>query len=380
MNETPLFVFAGGGTGGHLYPPLAVASAIRERLPESRIAFHCTHRPIDRRILEPTGFEVVPQGVQALRIGKPWTYPSFVAAWITARRACRRAFQEDRPAVVVGTGGFASGPPVVEARQAGIPTALLNPDVIPGRANRYLAARTDAVFVQWDESLPRFRGHNRVCVTGCPVREGFRQADRGAGRAVFGLKPERKTLLVTGASLGARTINEAVVALRDELAMQEGWQILHITGTQDYEGVVAAYSGHSLVAKVVAFTDRMPEALAAADLVVARAGASSLAEITALGRPAVLMPYPHHRDRHQEANARVLTERGAARLVRDQANARENAASLGRELLQLMRDASALVRMAEAARRLGRPDAAHVVAEAVLGLAQESGAVSASRG
>jgi len=380
MNETPLFVFAGGGTGGHLYPPLAVAFAIRERLPRSRIAFHCTHRPIDRRILESTGFEVIPQDVQALRIGKPWTYPSFMAAWIAARRACRRAFQEHRPAMVLGTGGFASGPPVVEAHRAGIPTALLNPDVVPGRANRYLASRTDAVFVQWDESLRWFGGHRHVRVTGCPVRVDFRRAERAAGIAVFGLEPERKTLLVTGASLGARTINEAVVALRDELAMRADWQILHITGTADYEGVVAAYSGHSLVAKVLAFTDRMAEAVAAADLVVARAGASSLAEITALGRPAVLMPYPHHRDRHQEANACVLTQRGAACLVRDRANARENAAALGRELLQLMGDAPAVVRMAEAARRLGRPDAAEVVAEEVLGLAQETGAVTGSRG
>ncbi|MBN1510882.1 MAG: UDP-N-acetylglucosamine--N-acetylmuramyl-(pentapeptide) pyrophosphoryl-undecaprenol N-acetylglucosamine transferase [Phycisphaerae bacterium] len=380
MGKTPLFVFAGGGTGGHLYPPLAVASAIRERLPASRIAFYCTHRSIDRRILESTGFEVIPQDVQALRIGKPWTYPSFVAAWIAARRACRRAFQEDRPAMVLGTGGFASGPPVVEAHRAGIPTALLNPDVIPGRANRYLASRSDAVFVQWDESIPWFRGHPCVRVTGCPVREDFRRAERAAGIAVFGLRPERKTLLVTGASLGARTINEAVVALRDELAMQAGWQILHISGTADHESVAAAYSDHPLVSKVVAFTDRMADALAAADLVVARAGASSLAEITALGRPAVLMPYPHHRDRHQEANASVLTQRGAARLVRDQANARENAGALGRELLQLMGDASALARMAEAARRLGQPDAAEVVAEAVLGLAREAGAVTASRG
>jgi len=233
MNEPPLFVFAGGGTGGHLYPPLAVASAIRERRPDCRIAFHCTQRPIDRRILESTGFEVVPQEVQALRIGKPWTYPGFVRAWIAARLACRRAFHLRRPAMVVGTGGFASGPPVVEAHQAGIPTALLNPDMIPGRANRYLASRASAVFVQWEESLSWFRGHRHVRVTGCPVRADFRDASRASGIAAFGLDPGRKTLLVTGASLGARTINEAVVALRDELAMQAGRQILHITGAHD---------------------------------------------------------------------------------------------------------------------------------------------------
>ena len=295
MNETPRIVFAGGGTGGHLYPPLAVAVALRVRLPGSRIAFHCTHRPIDRRILESSGFEVVPQKVQALRTGRPWTWPSFLAAWVSERRACRRAFDADRPAVVVGTGGFASGPPVVEAHRAGIPTALLNPDVIPGRANRYLASRADAVFVQWDESRRWFAGHHGLQVTGCPVRTDFCRADRSTGIALFGLNPERKTLLVTGASLGARTVNEAVVALRDELAMREGWQLLHITGTGDHETVVAAYAGHSLPARVLAFTDRMADALAAADLVVARAGASSLAEITALGRPSVLMPvsYTH---------------------------------------------------------------------------------------
>ena len=370
MSAAPLVVFAGGGTGGHLFPPLAVASALRLRAPDVRFVFLGTDRSIDRTILDGSDCELIPQPVQPLRVRKPWTYPGFLAAWIAARRRCRSFFASRQPVVVVGTGGFASGPGVVEADRAGIPTALINPDVIPGRANRYLASRADMVFAQWDEAAAYFGNHPGLKITGCPVRPEFQGASRQAGLARFGLDGQRKTLLVTGASQGARSLNDAVLAILDDLASMEGWQLLLITGAADLERVSRAWASRAVMGAVLAFTEHMADALAAADLVVARAGGSTLAEITALGRPSVLMPYPHHRDRHQEANARVLETRGAAKTVEDKTDSRENAASLRGVLVHLMTDDALRTRMAEEARRLGRKDAAGVIASEIVGLSR----------
>ncbi|UCG17002.1 MAG: UDP-N-acetylglucosamine--N-acetylmuramyl-(pentapeptide) pyrophosphoryl-undecaprenol N-acetylglucosamine transferase [Phycisphaerales bacterium] len=370
MSGAPLVVFAGGGTGGHLFPPLAVASALRLRVPDVRFAFLGTDRAIDRRILDGSDCQLIPQPVQPLRARSPWTYPGFLAAWIAARRRCRSYFAATQPVVVVGTGGFASGPGVVEARRAGIPTALINPDVIPGRANRYLASRADMIFAQWDEAAAYFGNHPAVKITGCPVRPEFQGASRQAGLSRFGLDDRRKTLLVTGASQGARSLNNAVLAILDDLTSIDGWQLLLITGATDQDRVSRAWASRVVVGAVVPFTEHMADALAAADLVVARAGGSTLAEITALGRPSVLMPYPHHRDRHQEANARVLETRGAAKTVEDKTDSRENAASLRRVLVHLMTDDALRTRMAEEARRLGRKDAAGVIASEIIDLSR----------
>ena len=370
MSGTPLVVLAGGGTGGHLFPLLAVAGALRNAVGDVRFVLFGTGRAIDRSVVAGSGLELVAQSVRPLHITKPWTFPGFLAAWIRACRTCRVRLEADRPAIVLGSGGFASGPPVFEARRAGIPTALINPDAIPGRANRFLASRVDVVFAQWEESASCFPGHPGFKVTGCPIRAEFQRATRETGIARFGLDNRRRTLLITGASQGARTINDAVVAILDDLAAVGAWQVLHITGSADLDGVRRAYAARNVPGTVLAFTEHMPDALAAADLVLSRAGASSLAEITAVGRPAILMPYPHHRDRHQDANAAVLVGRGAAIIVTDTRNCQETAASLRRELLHLLRDRPALTRMAEAARSLGRPDAAGAIAAELVGLSR----------
>jgi UDP-N-acetylglucosamine--N-acetylmuramyl-(pentapeptide) pyrophosphoryl-undecaprenol N-acetylglucosamine transferase len=370
MSDAPLVVFAGGATGGHLYPNLAVASALETMVEDVRFVFFGTRRPIDRRITSEAGRELVAQSVRPLFLRKPWSLPRFAAAWFGSRRACRAHLREHRPVAVIGSGGYASGPIVREASRAGVPTALLNPDAVPGRANRYLARRVDVIFAQWEESVQHFNGHAGVKVTGCPVRREFRTASREAGLERFELDPACKTLLVTGASQGARTINDAMIAIASVLRDVPGWQVLHITGDADVRRVADAYAAHSVPARTVSFTEHMAEALAAADLVVSRSGASILAEITALGRPSVLMPYPYHGDRHQEANARVLVKRGAARMVRDQADAGANGPALRGVLVPLMEDAQELSRLASTAQRLGRADAACEIANEVIALSR----------
>jgi UDP-N-acetylglucosamine--N-acetylmuramyl-(pentapeptide) pyrophosphoryl-undecaprenol N-acetylglucosamine transferase len=371
IGSKPLVVFAGGGSGGHLYPTLAVADILRSLLPGVRFVFFGTDRPIDGTVLAPYEAELIRQAVRPLP-RRPWQIPGFLAGWRSSIRQCRRYFREHRPIAVLGSGGYAAAPPICEAARADIPTALLNPDAIAGRANRLLGSRVDTVFAQWPQTAESFNGRTAVQVTGCPVRPEFKQARRDQGLAHFGLDPQKKVLLVTGASLGARSINLAMVAALGELsehAVWQRWQVLHLTGAADHSQVAEAYQARRITFRVVEFTKHMALAMAAADLVFSRAGASTLAEITALGRPSLLMPYPHHRDQHQVANARVLVKLGAARTLLDRSDPRRNAPVLAEQLHRLMDDEAECTRMADAARRIGTTNAATVIAQHLLELA-----------
>jgi UDP-N-acetylglucosamine--N-acetylmuramyl-(pentapeptide) pyrophosphoryl-undecaprenol N-acetylglucosamine transferase len=358
----PVYVFAGGGTGGHLYPGISVAEALREAEPQARIVFLTTNRPLDRQLLAPTGFEQIEQPVRPFTL-HPARLPRFWLDWRRSMSAARRLIQSRRAVAVLGLGGYAAGPAVVAAHSLGVFAAILNPDAVPGRANRYLAARSNLVVLQWD-STRRYFGHNVHCeVLGCPIRRQFHAVDSAAGRRHFELDATRPVLLVTGASQGARTVNETLVRVWPEVSRSyPEWQLLHLTGETDEASVRRAYSAAGAAAKVRAFTHEMALALAAADLVVSRAGASTLAELTALGKPAILMPYPFHRDRHQHLNAAELVAAGAAELVEDHRDGTRNAPGL-RAALDRALSPGALREMAQAALAMGRPRAAWAVAE-----------------
>jgi len=354
-------VFAGGGTGGHLFPAIAVAEALTELYPDLRITFFGTHRPIDARILEETDYELVRQTLPALSF-RPWRWPGTLLAYRSATHRCRVRFAADRPRVVVGTGGLGSVPAVREAHRLGIQTALINPDVIPGKANRHLAPMADAVFAQWPEAREHLPEGVKLITTGCPTRAAFGSVSRIEGLKRFGLDGSRRTLLVTGASQGARTVNQAVLANLDFLAQRRDWQVLHLAGDADFDQVRRAYEQRSVAATVLPFTPHMAEALACADLVITRGGASTLAEITAVGVASIIFPYPFHRDRHQEANGRCLVRDGAAAMVIDRIEPAKNGPALHELLEPLLRDQTKRQAMADAARSAGHPDAARNVA------------------
>ncbi|HPD31651.1 MAG TPA: UDP-N-acetylglucosamine--N-acetylmuramyl-(pentapeptide) pyrophosphoryl-undecaprenol N-acetylglucosamine transferase [Phycisphaerae bacterium] len=372
------FVFAGGGTGGHLFPALAVVELLRERGLPVDVSFFCTQRPIDQNVLDEAQIQAYPLSVLPFPT-RPWAWPRFLWHWRQSVSVCRQAFQQRRPAVIVGAGGYASGPPVHVGLKMGIPTFLLNPDAVPGRANRHLGKRPDlaGVFAQWDVTKASFPPTAPVYVTGCPVRKAFRSVCESAAKlntleAVrdkmgelkqsFSLDPSRPMLLITGASQGARTINEAFIRLADQIA-SAGWQVLHLTGQADYERVAREYRRSSLSAAVLPFTDRMAHAMLASDLIVSRAGASTLAEILAVGKPSILLPYPFHRDRHQWHNAEVLVKAGAAILLDDLKDGEENARQIRPVLTDILNNASHRERMGAAACGLGRPQAAAKIAQ-----------------
>ena len=366
MDERLRILFSGGGTGGHLYPGLTVAEALKARRGDVEIAFLVTRRNIDRHVLEGGPYTVWFEDTRGFS-WRPWTWPIFGLRLLANQKRARELLASFRPAAVVGLGGFGSYPAVREAQKAGLPNFILNPDLKVGRANRRLAPGADAIFCQFTETMAELpAGRGRVEVVGCPVRASLFDVDRGAACAALGIDPERKTLVVFGGGLGARSINRTVAQLAGRLEQFDRWQVLHLAGKADFEEVRKAIGTLSPRYRVRDYVDQMGQVYAAADLVVSRVGASTVAELTALGLPSVLMPYPFHRDRHQEHHARLLEQAGAAVVVRDLADVARNCDALWQVLPQLMEDDARRSRMAEAARGLGHPKAARSIASAII--------------
>lgn len=359
----PTFIFAGGGTGGHLYPGLAVADALVRRAPAARICFFTTNRQLDQQLLRDTPYTQCPQPVAPLAL-HPQHVWSFFRAYNASERLASDWISKHKPTAVLGLGGYAAGPPVAAARRRRVRAAILNPDALPGRANRWLARRCDAVFSQWPIAHAQLPRRITKLNVGCPIRNTFAHAHRATGCERFNLDPDRPILLATGASQGARTINQALQRAWPEFsAANPTWQLLHLTGPTDEAETRAAYERAAAPATVLAFTEHMAAALAAADLVISRAGASTLAELTALGRPSILLPYPFHKDQHQLANANQLADVGAAEIVIDEIDPARNAPRLLRALEHAVPNRTD---MAAAARALAKPAAADHVAEWLL--------------
>lgn len=369
MPDPITILLAGGGTGGHLYPGIAVAQALVAANPDIKPAFLCTTREIDKVILEPTGFDFVPQPIippvrTVAGLLKFWT------SWRETKDLVRKVRRERQPKAVLGLGGYAAGVAVKYCATHDIPAAIINPDVIPGKANQYLLRYCQSVCCQFPQTSEHVSPSQqpKLKVTGCPIRSDMLSLPpRQEAAERLGLNPRLQTLVVTGASQGAQTVNDAVVASLPQLNLQ-GWQVLHLAGRDHGEKVRAAYREINLAARVIDFTPAMADVWAVADLAVSRSGASSCAELTACGIPSILMPYPFHKDMHQRANAKVLADAGAALLMDDAADRKKNAETLTPLLAGLMYDLTRRQTMATAARRLGRPDAAKAVADVVLGM------------
>jgi UDP-N-acetylglucosamine--N-acetylmuramyl-(pentapeptide) pyrophosphoryl-undecaprenol N-acetylglucosamine transferase len=353
-------LIAGGGTGGHLFPALAVADELRRRRPKAEITFVGGRSGLETRLVPRAGYELRTLPLSGIK-GMSWPRriaAGVAAAWGVVR--CAMWMVARRPDLVIGIGGYASGPGVVAAKVVGTKTMILEQNHFPGATNRWLAPRVDAVCVPSENARERLGG--RGTVTGNPVRAEFtRIGDPPSGPVL--------SLLVFGGSRGARSINRAMTEALPRLASAaEPPRIVHQTGPQEEASIRAAYGtypeGRS---EVLSFLDDMPERLASADLVVCRAGATTLAELAAAGRAAILVPYPHAADDHQTHNARAVAEAGAAEVLPDRGL---GGAVLASRILALAADPTRRALMASAAKTLAQPAAAAKiadVAEALLG-------------
>jgi len=367
MSDSQTIFFAGGGTGGHLYPGIAVAQALLRKHPQAKPIFLCTQREIDRTILTAAGFEFIAQPIVP-PVRTVSGLLRFFKGWRETRDLNRKLRREHRPAAVLGLGGYAAGVAVRYLAARKIPSAILNPDVIPGRANQFLMGWASAVCCQFEETAqhvgPKYR--EKIKVTGCPIRqEMINLPTREAAATRLGLDPLLNTLVITGASQGAATVNDAVVSVLGDVKLQ-GWQILHLAGKEHAVAVRGGYRERSIPAMVIDFTPAMADVWAVANLTVCRAGASTIAELAACGVPSILLPYPFHKDMHQRANAKVLADVGAAVLLEDQKDAKKNAQTLKPVIQSLLYDAPRRAAMSAAALSKGRKDGADAVAEVVL--------------
>lgn len=364
--ERPLrIVIAGGGTGGHLFPGIAVAEEIKRRDMLSEVIFVGTEHGIEASVIPREGYPLKFLRAEGV-VGKSVTRKTKGAAkMVFSLLDSYRLLRGLRPDVVIGTGGYASFSPVLAGRMMSLPTVVMEQNAVPGLANTLLGKIVDAVCVTYHESISYFPA-DRTFITGNPVRDGLMSGTKEKAYELFGLGKDKFTILVLGGSSGARKINNAVCEGFSHLTMvKEKIQFLHQTGKTDYESIRETYRKWGFSGTVTAFIHRMPEAYAAADLVISRAGASTLAELTAIGKASILIPYPYAANNHQEFNARKLSGMNAARIILDRD---VNGEGLAKNIMELYSDDNVRLELQKACSALGEPDAAQKVVDIVMSL------------
>jgi UDP-N-acetylglucosamine--N-acetylmuramyl-(pentapeptide) pyrophosphoryl-undecaprenol N-acetylglucosamine transferase len=362
-------MFAGGGTGGHLFPAIAIAEEIRRREPGAEILFVGTRQKIEARVVPGYGYGFRTIWISGFHRGLKLSNLTFPFKVIVSIMQAISIIRDFRPHVVVGTGGYVSGPVLRAAIMLKLPTLIQEQNSYPGVTTRVLARKVNEVHLTFESSRRHLRRTDNVFVTGNPTRRDLENVDRIAACTYFGFSPEarKKTLLVFGGSLGAHTINQAVKLGLDRLVQGE-LRIIWQTGVEDYPdaGRDAARYPRGTV-WVSAFIDRMDYAYVLSDLVISRAGATTLAELTRLGKPSILVPYPHAAADHQTENARTLASQGAAELLTDREVSEKLVATVDALL-----SSGQLESMGTQSKKLGKPAAAGEIAQRVIHLARRT--------
>ena len=358
------YFFAGGGTGGHIYPGIAIAQRIAETAPNSPIHFLCSSRLIDSQILTSSGFDFTALDAKAFSF-RPDKLASFLKAFRSSYNIAKQMLFNCDHAVVIGIGGFASAAPVLAACKLGIDIYLLNVDIVPGRANKLLARFAREIFVQFEDTVRCFaKTKAKVWVTGCPLRKEFYITGKTDILEQLSLDSDKKILVVMGGSSGARSINEAVCTLLEKLDdFADDWQIVHLTGVADFDKVSRSYDQTKIRHIVLEYYEQIAGLLRQADLVIGRSGAVSVAEYAAAAIPSICIPYPHHRDRHQYLNAEKLVVAGAAVVVDDLPNLTDRLKWLWEELEGLLADTDRLKEMKRCCAKIAGTNAAAEIAE-----------------
>lgn len=363
--KSPRIIISGGGTGGHIFPAISIANAIKTLRPDARILFVGALGRMEMERVPAAGYDIEGLPVAGFDRKRLWRNVGVLLKLRRSLAKARRLIRDFRPDLAIGVGGYASGPMLKAAQRASIPTLIQEQNSYAGVTNKLLARRADRICVAYPD-MERFFPADKIILTGNPVRrEVTAPREAGKAREAFGLDADRPTLLAVGGSLGARTINESMRAALDRL-QQSGVQLIWQTGkVQADEWKKCARGRKGLV--VTPFIANMADAYAAADLVISRAGAGAISELELLGKPSVLVPSPNVAEDHQTKNARALETRGAALLVPDEM-ARE---TLIDRTLALMADSGALMTMGNAAAALARHDSDTEIARIALDLIEK---------
>lgn len=361
-------MITGGGTGGHIYPALAIAKGLLARDSKTEILYVGIEDGMEARLVPEAGIEF--KGISGKGLPRKLSLEtvkvigkSFKALWET-----KNILRKFHPDLVVGTGGYVSGPVVLTAALFNIPTLLHEQNALPGITNRILARFVRRVMVTFPESIAHFGVKHKMELVGLPVRQEIGQISREAGARHFGLHPDRLTLLVTGGSRGARTLNQGMVTVLAKLLQHPEIQVIWATGTLTYGETIEELEKRGISWqrsqwRVLEYLKDMPEALACADLYIGRAGAASLAELMVAGIPGILVPYPFAAENHQEHNAQALVQGGAAKLVLDSECGGER---LWQEVEGLVSQPALLKKMGAAALALAQPKALQKIVDLCL--------------
>lgn len=351
------FIVTGGGTGGHIYPALAIAKGLQEKY-RAEVIYIGGTRGLEAEIVPREGLPF--RSIELSGLKRSISYANILAFWQALKgfKEARRIIKEFAPAAVIGTGGYVCGPVVLAAALSGFPTLIHEQNAFPGITNRILSRVADCVALTFEDAKRFFPSKAKLIVTGLPVREEILNRNKAEGRSKLGIPQEGILVLSFGGSQGARSINNSMLHVFREFAGKEGIFFLHVTGPNNYEGFMEQFNSMKTPLygniTITSYMYDMPSAYAAADLVISRAGAATLAEITAQGLPSILIPYPYATDNHQEYNARALKRANAAVLIIDK---ELNGGRLSSELERLTGDVGLLASMAKASRELGKPDA-----------------------
>ncbi len=368
MNPPSTILFAGGGTGGHLFPGIAAADELRRRDPSTRVVFVGSTRSIESTIVAEHGLEHRMLPVEPLPTLKRNPLRFLFRNWAALREAIR-LLKELRPDAVVGLGGYASAPIVWAASRRRIPVILIEQNVIPGRTTRLLSRFADHVCVSFSESISRLPKARHIVVTGNPVRASIAKLYNRNSLELTDEEPstfKQQQLLILGGSQGADSLNVAVMAAIKKLADQlKTWKIVHQTGPRDAERTRSQYQELGLTFVVEPFFHDMAELYSLSDLVVSRSGATTLAELACAQTPMILLPYPHAADDHQRANAQAFVDHNAAVLVEHSTPPETTADKLADALKSLIDDVACRKRMSHAAKKLAHPDAAQMFADVI---------------
>ncbi len=354
-------MFAGGGTGGHLFPAFAIAEEFQRRLGANcRVRFFITGRDLERKLIGGRGFEMTKINVRGLKrgsfAGNLMFFP-ILSLGIAQALVKIIAFNPD---LVVGTGGYLSFPAVLGAKLTGRPAFIQEQNSFAGVATRQLSRFADLIFLAYEQAAERLAFREKCILSGNPVNTAIGDIDRDEAIARFKLDASRKTLLILGGSQGAASINEKIAASLPEFKNHKSLQLLWQSG--NHPQMISAFAESGMPGAALPFIEDMPAAYACADLIICRAGALTLAEVTAAAKPSIVVPYPHATDDHQTKNAETLVEAGGAMLVKDNQLKDLNLVSLVKQLLD---DESKLMSMSIAAGSLGRKGAAQAIVQRI---------------
>lgn len=365
-------IVSGGGTGGHIYPAITLIRTIQAKVPDCEVLYVGTKIGLEADIIPKEGFAF--KTVDICGFARKLTLENIKTVFKSVRSVCdaRKIVKEFNPDVVIGTGGYVCGPVLMAASLMGIPTLIQEQNVIPGITNKILAKFVKKIAVGCKEAKAHFP-KNKVIFTGNPIRQEVMNANKEDAFKEYGFDSSKKTILISGGSRGARSINQAMLGVHQHFSGNSTIQLLHVTGKNEYNDIVTKLQKQGIDSKTVGnimikpYLYDMPKAMAMADLAIFRAGATGLAELTAKGIPAILVPYPYAAENHQEFNALALQNQGAAVVIRD---CDLSAKRLIQEISELLNSDIKLVEMKQASLKLGKPTAADEIANLVIDLAK----------